>query len=296
MIRLCSIPFGIAALLVLAGCAHTGPRFERAASMDAAALDPWEKPNRKIYAINKAVDGAVMKPVVSVYRAVLPEAGRRGIRNMYDNFGEPLNFANAVLQGKFGSAFRALDRALVNTLLGVGGVADHATGMGLPEQPHDFGQTLTVYGVHSGPYFMLPFFGPSTLRDGVGFGVDFVADPLDFAGRKILTTAERFAKIGFRVVDARAKLADTGEQLLTGSADEYATVRSAWLQIRRVELFDGAPPADPVDDEEILPYDAPASGAASAPALSPSPAPAPDSGTVHATPATPDPAALPPQF
>jgi len=280
----------LALLVAVGGCAHNGPRFERAASLEAAALDPWESTNRTIYSINKAVDGAVLKPVVTVYRAVLPAAGRRGISNMYSNFGEPLNFANAVLQGKFGSAFRALDRALVNTLLGVGGLADHATGMELPEQPHDFGQTLAVYGIQSGPYLMLPFFGPSTLRDGVGFGVDFLADPLDFAGREVLTYTERMFKIGFRVVDARATLAEGGEQMLLGSADEYATIRSAWLQIRRNELFDGSPPALPADDEVIEPYDEPVI----APAALPLTAPAPDAGTMPATPAATDPASPPP--
>ncbi len=282
----------LALLLIVAGCAHSGERFERAASMEAAALDPWERTNRKIYATNRAVDRAVLKPTVKAYRAVMPGAAQRGIRNVYDNFNEPQNFVHAVLQGKFASAFRALDRTLVNTVLGVGGLADHATGMGLEEQPHDFGQTMAVYGLRSGPYLVMPFFGPSTLRDGIGFTVDFVVDPVDFGAREVLNTGGRIAKIGFRVVDARASVAESGEQFLTGSADEYATVRSAWLQLRRAELFDGAPPALPDEDEEIVPYDSPASE----PAPAPSPVRAPDSATAPSTPETADRAAAPPQF
>ncbi len=279
----------LALVIVLAGCAHSGPRFERAASLEAAALDPWEKTNRKLFATNKTIDRVALRPLVTVYRSTVPESGRRGIRNIYDNANEPLNFANAVLQGKFASAFRAVDRFAINTVLGVGGLSDHATAMDLPEQSHDFGQTMAVYGVPSGPFFMMPFFGPSTLRDGIGFTVDFIADPFDIVVNPYLDLAERIAKIGFRIVDARTSVAERGEQLLIGSADEYATVRSAWLQLRRVELWDGNPPPDPADDEEIAPYDTPASVAEP----SPSPLPAPDSVTRPATPAATDPAPAP---
>jgi len=286
------VPLSLA--IALAGCAHSGPRFERAASLEAAALDPWEKTNRRLYSTNKAIDRAVLRPVVNAYRTTVPESGRRGIRGVYDNANEPLNFANAVLQGKFASALRAVDRFAINTVLGVGGLADHATGMDLPERPHDFGQTMAVYGVPSGPFLMMPFFGPSTLRDGIGFTVDFFADPFDFGVNPYLGFTERVAKFGFRIVDARAGVAEQAEQLLVGSADEYATVRSAWLQLRRQELWDGNPPPEPVDDEEILPYDTPADaqvpGAASAAAPLPSPLPALGSGTMPATPAATDPA------
>jgi phospholipid-binding lipoprotein MlaA len=217
----------------------------------AAEADPWESTNRTIYGMNRRADRYVLQPAVKVYRTVMPEAARRGVTNAYNNLDEPLNLLNAVGQGKIKSGFRALDRILVNGLLGLG-VADHATDMGLPEQPHDFGQTMAVWGVPSGPYLVMPFFGPSTARDGVGFLVDFFGDPINVAEGRLLSPTEGWFELGLTVVDARSKLAAQGEQLLAGSADEYATVRSAWLQIRRNELFDGNPPI--IEDEDVEPY------------------------------------------
>jgi phospholipid-binding lipoprotein MlaA len=211
--------------------------------MTAAERDPWENFNRSVYRFNSGFDRVLGKPVVTVYRAVVPVAGRRGITNFFSNVGEPTNGANALLQGKVKSFFRAFDRFLINGVLGVGGLADHATDLGLPAERHDFGQTLAVYGVKSGPYLVAPFFGPGTLRDQAGFGVDFLADPSDIGFRELLSRQERYIKLGTRVVNIRNRISDSGgESLLTGSADEYATVRSAWLQLRRNELYDGAAP------------------------------------------------------
>lgn len=240
------------ACLALAGCAtNDSPKFQRAADLTAASADPWENTNRKIYSFNMAFDRAVAKPVTRTYRAVVPVAARRGVSNFYSTTGEPLNFANAMLQGKVKRAFRAFDRLLINGVLGVGGLADHAATMGLPEHEHDFGQTLAVWGVQSGPYFVFPFLGPGTVRDHGGFLVDFAADPSDFAFAELLSRQERYVKLGFRVINIRSELMDGGDQFLRGSADEYATVRSAWLQLRRNQLYDGAPPGE--DDEEVEP-------------------------------------------
>lgn len=242
------LPGLLAALLLLGACAHDGARMERVAITPVAEADPWEKGNRKLFAFNQTADRLAVLPVTNAYRAVVPEAARRGIRNGYDNLQEPTNLTNALLQGKVKRAFRALDRMLVNTVLGLG-VADHATAMGLEEQPHDFGQTMAVWGVPSGPYLMLPFFGPSTARDGAGFFVDFILDPVDYLERRLLSRDERWLELGVRAVDIRSGLRDQGDQLLAGSADPYATVRSAWLQLRRYQLFDGmAPVADEVDE------------------------------------------------
>nr|WP_243453880.1 VacJ family lipoprotein [Sandaracinobacteroides saxicola] len=272
-------------LMLLTACASTpsqSPRFTKAADLTYAATDPWENTNRSIYRFNSEFDRILGRPVVKVYRAVIPGAARRGISGFYSNAGEPTNAANSIAQGKIKSAFRALDRLLINTVLGVGGLADHATDMGLPEEKHDFGQTLTVWGVGSGPYLVIPFLGPSTVRDGFGFGVDFFADPSDLAANALLSRQERWFKLGIRIVNIRNRLEDSGGgSLLRGSADEYATVRSAWLQLRTRELYDGSPPQ--IDDEEL-----------SEPAPSPSPSPVPDNGPAPATPATSDPAPPPP--
>ena len=238
-------------LALLAGCAASPQRFERIALTDQAHNDPWESTNRRIYALSTRVDRNVIVPIVDTYRFIVPEGARRGLSNVYGNLGEPTNFTNAMAQGKVKSGFRALDRILVNGVLGLG-VSDHATEMGLEEQGHDFGQTMAVWGVPSGPFVMMPFLGPATLRDGIGFGVDFLFDPVDIGKNRILHDEWRAFQLGVRVINIRIKVADQGEQLLAGSADPYATIRSAWLQNRRYELWDGNPPAidDPADDED----------------------------------------------
>lgn len=233
--------------LLLAGCAASPQRFERVALTDRALQDPWETTNRRVFAVSQKVDRAVLMPIVNGYQFIVPEAARRGIGNLYGNLREPSYLVNAVAQGKISHGFRAFDRILVNGVLGLG-VADHATGMGLYQQSHDFGQTMAVWGVPSGPFVMLPLLGPSTLRDTVGFAVDFLFDPVDQGKNRILSFNWRMAQLGVRVINIRIKIANQGEQMLIGSADPYATMRSAWLQNRRYELWDGNPP--PVDDDD----------------------------------------------
>jgi len=240
------------AFFVLAGCAHSGERLDRVAITETARADPWESTNRQIFKVSTTIDRVALSPITDGYRFVVPEAARNGIRNAYDNLQEPTNLANAVAQGKIKSAFRALDRILINGVLGLG-VSDHATSMGLNEEPHDFGQTLAVWTVPSGPFVMLPFLGPSTVRDSVGFFVDFLLDPVDYGKNRLLSTEERYFQLGIRIIDMRAGLRDQGEQLLQGSADPYATVRSAWLQLRRYQIFDGNLPPEPEEDELLYP-------------------------------------------
>lgn len=245
-------PALLLALLVLAGCAHSGERLDRVAITQTAKADPWEGTNRKIFRMTETIDRAVLSPITDGYRFAVPEAARNGVRNAYDNLQEPTNLANAVAQGKIKSAFRALDRILINGVLGLG-VSDHATAMGLNEQEHDFGQTLAVWNVPSGPFVMMPFLGPSTVRDTVGFFVDFALDPVDYGKNRVLSTEERYVQLGIRIIDLRAGLKDQGEQLLQGSADPYATVRSAWLQLRRYQIFDGTLPPEQEDDDVRYP-------------------------------------------
>lgn len=276
----------IAMALLLGACAHGSERLDRVAITPRAEGDPWERSNRRIYAFSTQVDRAVLLPVTNGYRTVVPAAARRGIANGYNNLREPTYFANAMLQGKVKRAFRALDRLLINGVLGLG-VSDHATDMGLPAYSHDFGQTMAVWGVPSGPFIMLPFLGPSTVRDGIGFFVDFFGDPVDLLENRILSKEEQLLELGVRVLDIRSGLRDQGEQLLEGAADPYATVRSAWLQRRRFELFDGAPPdrEDPFDDDVSPPEPAPASSVP--PAADVEPAPASATGPDRPTPARP---------
>lgn len=262
---------------LLAGCVTTP------GGVSEAELDRFEKTNRAIYAFNKGVDTAVLKPVTQGYRAVVPGIARRGVSNALDNVDEPLSFINAVLQGKFKAAFRAVDRFMINSTFGVAGLFDHATEMGLHKQEEDFGQTLAAWGVGSGPYIMLPLLGPSTLRDTVGFGVDSVTDPWPKFQKHVagLNGTERIGVTAGEAIDLRSRLIDTADPLLATALDEYATVRAAYLQQRLSDIYDGDPPEDdftPTFDDEPLP-----SAAASQPVDTPLPAtedaPAPTSDT-----------------
>lgn len=293
------------ALLVLAlgACATPHP-----GSNAPAFRDPYEKFNRGMYGVNRGLDKAIVTPATKVYRVVIPVVARRGITNVFNNLTEPLTFINAVLQGKPKEAWRTLKRFVVNTTIGVGGLADHATGMGLPEQSEDFGQTLAVWGIKSGPYLMLPLLGPSTFRDAGGFAVDTVSDPVTYA-RKAAFHPDFWAKAGqfaLQTLDLRSKLIDAGaDDVLTSSLDEYATVRSAYLQRRQSDIYDGNPPVDdddPVDDAPLAPGATPV-GKAGGPApvtqntTVPSPAvtaPPPTPETVTAAPAVPEATDAPP--
>jgi phospholipid-binding lipoprotein MlaA len=264
---------GLAAALslapLLAGCMTT-----HAASTETAEADRWEGTNRRIYQFNKNLDRAVLKPLANGYRTVVPTAARHGITNVYSNYGEPANLMNSVLQGKISQAFRTLDRFLINSTLGVGGLADNATDLGRPQEKEDFGQTFAAWGFDSGPYVVLPVFGPSTLRDSFGLAADIVIDPADFARNAAFSPSIywRIGQLATRIINFRARLTDQGgDSLLADSLDEYALVRSVYLQSRRSALYDGNPPEDP---EEELEEEAPEPATSAVPPPNPE-APAP---------------------
>lgn len=244
----------IAVLLSLGACATP-----RVGSNATALRDPYEATNRRVYAFNRGLDKYALRPAAQAYRTVVPQVARRGVSNALNNIDEPASFLNAVLQGKIKQAFRTVDRFLLNTTLGVGGLGDVATGLGRPEEVEDFGQTLAVWGVKSGPYLMLPLLGPSTFRDLGGFGVDFATDPVTYARNATLnpTFVETAGQFALETVDLRSKLIDAGaDGVLEGSLDEYATVRSAFLQRRQSDIYDGVLPDDddaPVEDAPLAP-------------------------------------------
>ena len=241
--------------LLMAGCATP-----RSLSLDTAQTDPWEAGNRRIYAFNKKLDRYVMVPVVKTYRTAIPVAGRRGISNLYSNYHESRNFLNFTLQGRPDLALRSVDRFLLNTVLGIGGISEVANDLGRPHNDTDWGQTFSQWGIKAGPYVMLPFFGPSTLRDGIGRPFDFVIDPADFVRNATLSPslAWRAGQLSGRLIDVRSRLMDSGaEGLLAGSLDEYATVRSAWLQSRRAQLHYGNPPLSAEELEDYADEPAP---------------------------------------
>lgn len=252
----------LAPLLLLGGCATT---------IDAPIGDAPEQPraeriNRGVHSFNRGLDRVAIKPATQVYRAVVPDAARRGVSNAFQTVGTPVSAANAVLQGKVKQAFRQVDRFLINGILGLG-LADHATELGRPEEEEDFGQTLAVWGVKSGPFIMLPLLGPSTLRDLAGFGVDIVGDPFPIARDAAIYnygTLETVGQLGLQTLDLRMRLIESGaDGVLADSPDEYVTIRSAYLQRRRSQIYDGSPPDEPGDEEDYEPL--PPTPAAAAP-------------------------------
>jgi phospholipid-binding lipoprotein MlaA len=253
----------LAPALGLAACATP-----RAGDYDFAQTDPWEKTNRRIFALNNGIDRYALRPAANVYRAVVPKPARTGVHNALSNYNEPLNFTNAVLQGKISRAFRTLDRFLVNSTVGVGGLIDVATDIGRPELSEDYGQTFAVWGFPSGPFLMLPVFGPSTVRDGVGTAGNLFANPADITRGIVAnpSTFWRLAQTTTQIVDLRSRVTEQGaDQMMADSLDAYTLVKSAYLQRRLSEIWDGNPPMkdddfldEPLDDPLAEPGAAPA--------------------------------------
>lgn len=231
-----------AALLLagsLAGCATSGGN----------PADPLERVNRKVFAFNDAVDKAVLTPVAKGYRAVLPGFFRTGVSNFFSNLEDVWVSVNDVLQGKFQEGLEDFTRVLFNSTFGIAGIFDFASDAGLPKHNEDFGQTLGVWGITSGPYVVLPFFGPSTFRDGFGFLVDARAD---LVYRLVDDVPLRNSLYATRAISNRASLLDASSILEQAALDRYAFVRDAWLQRRRNLVYDGNPPRerDEYDDDE----------------------------------------------
>lgn len=267
------------ALALLGGCATT-PGEDR-----LAERDPLEGFNRGVWGFNRAADKVVVKPATSVYRTVTPRPARRGLSRLLANLGEPFSFINNMLQGKPKRAFNNLGRFVVNTTIGVGGLADHATDMGIKPTPEDFGQTLAAWGVNGGPYLVLPILGPSTLRDGVGSGIAQLADPYRVCLREcgVASSGERLGATAAELVVIRSDLIEAGaDTFLDTSLDPYATARSAYLQRRRAQILDredeGGVESDGGQDVVIDPA-AEAGAEAPAPEAAGEPAPAPADAT-----------------
>lgn len=200
-------------------------------------VDPWEGFNRKVFTFNDWFDGALLKPTAKVYDTFTPQFVRSGVGNFFSNLGELPTIANDILQGKFGRAASASGRFLINSTLGLAGTVDVASELGVEHHEEDFGQTLAVWGAPSGPYLVLPFLGPSTVRDTGALVGDWNTDVMshvdDVQTRNSLRAIE--------IVDLRAGLL-TAEELMIG--DRYVFMRDAYLQSRDYEIADGVVETD----------------------------------------------------
>jgi phospholipid-binding lipoprotein MlaA len=215
--------------LLMSGCATTRDN-----------PDPWEGLNRKTYAFNDALDRAVMKPVAQGYQRVAPAFVQEGVNNFFDNIEDVATSLNNFLQGKPKEGLSDAGRFLANTVLGVFGLWDVATPMGLEKHYEDFGQTLGVWGVQSGPYLVLPLLGPSTARDAPAKIVDPAWYYKDYVDPERLY----WGLWGLDKVRTRANLLKAETVLEEAALDKYTFIRDAWLQRRRSQVFDGNPPRE----------------------------------------------------
>jgi phospholipid-binding lipoprotein MlaA len=257
-------------LLAAVGCASLPP---------GAKPDPrdrFERTNRSIYKFNVAVDHAVLRPTARAYVKVVPQGARTSITNFMTNLTYTTTILNDFLQGEWRYGANDTARLVVNTLFGLGGLFDVATPSGLDRHDADFGQTLGKWGVHSGPYVMLPFLGPSTVRDSVGLLADEYTTPRAY----ITDPWIRWPLFTVDLVDHRAHLLDL-DKYIDQSFDPYAFLRNTWLQRREYQIHpDKAESPEELlqggGDEDMPPTDAPDNNAApaktpAAPAQTPAP-------------------------
>jgi phospholipid-binding lipoprotein MlaA len=244
-------PAGVALPLawLLAACAGAPPA--------VGVNDPYESTNRSIHAFNRGLDRALVGPAAEGYGGIVPEPAQRVVGNLADTLDLPGDILNNLLQLRIDRAAENTLRLATNLTMGVGGLFDAATAIGLPENPTDFGETLHVWGVGEGAYVELPFAGPSTARDATGILVDLAINPVRLALPEREAMAATVLKLFSRLGD-RDRFSETVDSVLYDSADSYAQARLLYLQNRRFQLGqDGAAGTEGTDDDFIDPYEDP---------------------------------------
>ena len=214
--------------LFVGGCATSSP-------------DPYENINRRVHNFNEGADKWVLKPVAQGYRAVAPQFVERGISNIFSNIGEPVVSLNQLLQGKSKNSLRDLGRFVINSTIGFGGIFDPATSLGFEKHQEDFGQTFAVWGIKQGSYLVIPFWGPSNPRDGIG---DFIGS-YGFLPRYLNDVPARNISYALSIINRRANLLDA-EKIVSG--DRYVFFRDAYLQRRNYLIKDGIIEDEFLDD------------------------------------------------
>ncbi len=264
MYRLSASVFLILSVLVgTSACASTPRDAQTSAAIDGREvparprnIDPLEPINRFNYRVHRIGDRFVLRPAARVYQNVTPRPVRTGVGNFLRNLGMPIVIVNSMLQGKFSQAVDDTGRFLVNSTIGLAGLVDVASYAGLERANEDFGQTLGVWGVASGPYVFIPFIGPTTFRDGVGTAVDALTHPLFYYNNS--SVRDKLAILA--AVDARAGFLSLDGNI-DSAADPYLFIRDAYLQRREFLIHDGNPPQndfyDLYDLDDLDDLDAP---------------------------------------
>lgn len=252
---------GCAIVALLAGCASVPPD----AGKDPT--DPFERVNRQVYAFNDNFDRAVVKPAAKGYTTVVPKPIRACVANFFDNLFELTSMINSTLQGKPKDASATAGRFLMNSTVGVFGCFDVATHVGLERNKQYFALTMGHWGIGSGPYVVLPFLGPSSVRDAFGEVPDYFTDPLSY----ISPVKEYYFAYSVRFVDRRAQLLEATSLVEEAALDPYRFVRDAYLQRTRSRISgESAPPPPEEEDPDNPSGGAPMRNAPAAPAPKPS--------------------------
>ncbi len=234
----------LAVLLIVSGCASAPKSTDSqwaqsdgtASASEVSDNDPVELLNRFVFAFNDALDVTLFQPASALYRFVLPQEVRDSVRNFMRNISSPVILANDLLQGEWERAEATTTRFFVNSTIGLAGLFDIAKDMGYEYHDEDFGQTLATYGSGEGAYLVLPFIGPSSIRDGAGLVVDSLMDPLTY----ILSTEAAIARRGISGVDTRSRNIELVDEIKRDSIDYYARVRSLYRQRRANDIANGA--------------------------------------------------------
>ena len=264
------------AALALAGCASLAG----CATLPGGKPDPsdrFERFNRAVYKFNTAIDHAVLRPIARTYVRLTPRPVRTGISNVVTNLSYPVTLVNSFLQGRFNDGMTDTARLLVNSTIGIGGLFDPATGMGLDRHEQDFGLTLGHWGLQSGPYLMLPLLGPSTVRDGVGLVPDYLLlHEIETIKLFKNNPYAEWSLFSITTINRRAQLLDE-DPILERSYDPYAFLRGAYLQRREYLIHGGdASPEQQFPDSDLQGTEPAPPGAT--PPLAPPPGSAPQPG------------------
>lgn len=200
---------------------------------DIPINDPWENYNRSIYSFNKKADKYVLRPIAVAYDTVTPEPVQQGVRNFFSNWKSPTTLINELLQGRPLDSAKTLSRFSVNTTVGILGIFDPASAIGLERRSEDFGQTLAVWGWENSNYVVMPLLGPLTMRDVVGFIGDTPTNPMNYADG-----GTNAALQSVEITDMRKQMLPMDE-LMASAIDEYAMMRDAWSAGRAKEIQEG---------------------------------------------------------
>ncbi len=240
----------VCSFLILSSCSST--HNNSLVDKTPETQDPWEKLNRSTFSFNLAFDRYLLAPLAKGYRIILPGEIRKGVRNFLSNLSEPWTTINSVLQGNVKNASNSITRFFVNSTIGLLGIFDVAAKIGFEKQKEDFGQTLAIHGTSTGPYLVIPFLGPSTVRDAMGRVVGFLGDPVTLALQRNNNDEWIWIGTALKGLDFREQNYEKIDNLNATSVDFYATLRSLYLERRsRMIRNESMEDQDPFQDYDL---------------------------------------------